>query len=183
VGSHQLEDYRQQFEQIKKEAQALTAGLDEAQFNWRPAPNEWSIEECLGHLTMVGHWEIRAIEKAVDEARAKGITGAGPFTYGPIERYILGMTKPPVRQKLPAPKRFTPLHQQPITGVLPTFLHVHSQFQHQIDRSAGLDLVRVKVPTPITRFVRLSLGATFAQAALHGLRHIEQAKRVRAKLR
>ena len=57
----QLEEYRQQFERIASEAQELTAGLTEAQFNWRPAPDQWSIEECLAHLTAVGQVEVEAV--------------------------------------------------------------------------------------------------------------------------
>lgn len=182
MGAHQLDEYRHQFERIKAEAKELTEGLTEAQFNWRPSPGEWSIEECLEHLRVVGQWEIRAIETAVDDARAKGITGSGPFRFGPVERFIIGMSQPPVRQKMPAPRRFQPLHGQPLTGVVPTFLHVQSQFIQQIDRSAGLDLRRVKVRTPISSFLRLSLGAMFAQAAAHERRHMEQARRVREKL-
>jgi hypothetical protein len=182
VGAHELEEHRHRFESIKSESEDLTAGLTEAQFNWRPAPGEWSIEECLSHLTMVGQWEVRAIEAAVDDGRARGITGAGPFHYGPVERFVIGMTQPPVRQKLSAPSRFVPLHGQPVTAVLPTFLHVQSQFLLQIDRAAGLDLRRIKVATPISRFLRLSLGAMLAQAAAHERRHLDQARRVREKL-
>ncbi len=182
MGARELEEYRQQFETVKAEAKELTQGLTEAQFNWRPAPDQWSIEECLEHLAVVGHWEIRAIEEAIDQGRARGLTGTGPFQYGPVERFIIGMSKPPVRQKLPAPRRFVPLHGQPLTAVLPTFLHVQSQFLLQIDRAAGLDLRRVKVQTPISRLFRISLGAILAQAAAHERRHMDQARRVREKL-
>ena len=47
VGAIELEEYRQQFERVKAEARELTQGLTESQFNWRPAPDQWSIEECL----------------------------------------------------------------------------------------------------------------------------------------
>jgi hypothetical protein len=182
VGARELEEYRQQFEQIKADARELTQGLTEAQFNWRPAPGQWSIEECLSHLTMIGHAEMPAIERAVDEGRAQGITRSGPQQFGPIERFLIGLAKPPAKRKLPAPKRFTPLHGQPLTAVLPTFLHVQSQFQHQIDRAEGLDLARVKVVTPIASWLKMSLGGIFAHAVAHERRHIEQARRVREKL-
>ena len=178
----QLEEYRQQFERIASEAKELAAGLTEAQFNWRPAPDEWSIEECLAHLTAVGQIEVQAVEKAVDAAKARGITGTGPFEYPAWERFLLRETEPPVRHRMPAPKRFVPVHGQPITGILPTFLHVQRQFTTQIERADGLDLLRVKVPTPITRLLKLSLGATLAQAAAHERRHMAQARRVREKL-
>ena len=178
----ELEQYHQQFEQIAGEAQALTQGLTEAQFNWRPGPDQWSIEECLSHLTMVGEVEVGAIEIAIDQARQRGMTGGGNFEYPAWERYILRETEPPARHSMSAPKRFVPLHGQPITGILPTFLHVQRKFGIQITRADGLDLRRVKVPTPVTRLLKLSLGVTLAQAAAHERRHIAQARRVRQRL-
>ena len=178
----ELEQYHQQFERIASESQELSAGLTEVQFNWRPAPDEWSIEECLSHLTMVGQVELMAIEAAIDQAKAKGLTGGGVFEYPVWERFILRETAPPVRHALTAPRRFVPLHGQPITGILPTFLHVQRNFGIQIARADGLDLRRVKVPTPITRLLKLSLGTTLAQAAAHERRHLAQARRVRARL-
>jgi hypothetical protein len=51
-----------------------------------------------------------------------------------------------------------------------------------LERADGLDLRRVKVATPISRFLKMSLGAMFAQIAAHERRHLEQARRVREKL-
>jgi hypothetical protein len=182
VGAAELEQHSQKIEKIKDQARELTQGLSEAQFNWRPSPEQWSIQECLSHLTMVGQWELRAIEQAIDEGRARGLTGSGPFEYNGLDRLIVDLTRPPVRLRVPAPRQFVPLHGQPVTAILPTFLHVQSQFLLQMERAKGLDLRRVKVPTPISRFVKLSLGMMFAQAAAHEQRHIEQAWRVHVKL-
>ena len=178
----ELERYRQEFEQIAGQAQELTAGLTEAQFNWRPPSGAWSIQECLAHLTMVGQVEADAIEAAVANARELGLTGAGPFEYPAWERYILRETEPPVRHPIAAPKRFVPVHEQPVTGILPTFLHVQQRFVRQIERADGLDLRRVKVPTPIVKLVKMSLGSTLAQAAAHERRHLHQARQVRQRL-
>ena len=178
----ELEEYRLQFERIASEAEELTAGMTEARFNWRPAPDQWSIEECLAHLTAVGQVAVQAVEAAVDEARARGIMGTGPFEYPAWERFLLRETEPPVRHPLPAPKRFVPLHGQPVTGVLPTFLHVQRQFTIQIERADGLDLRRVKVATPITRLLKWSLGTSLAQTAAHERRHMAQARRVRERM-
>ncbi len=186
MGAESLETYRQQIRKIEQHAAGLTTGLTEAQFNWRPAPGEWSIEECLAHLIIVGQWEIRAIEQAVDDARARGLTGSGPFRYGLIDRFIVDQTalgpdgRP--RRRFSAPRRFVPLHGQPLTAVMPTFRHLQRQFQIQMDRAEGLDLARVKVRTPISRFLKLSLGMMFAQAAAHEERHLAQARRVRERL-
>ncbi len=184
----ELEKYRQEFELISTQAQELSLGLTEAQFNWRPSPDQWSIEECISHLTMVGQVELLAIEAAIDHARIAGTRTAGlhngkNFEYPAWERFILRETEPPVRHAMSAPKRFVPLHGQPITGVLPTFLHVQRNFGIQIARADGLDLRRVKVPTPIVPLIKLSLGATLAQAAAHERRHLWQARRVRDRIK
>jgi hypothetical protein len=179
MGVHELDEIQKQFEHVGEQAKALTSGLSEAQFNWRPAADAWSIEECLAHLTMVGQTEVRLIEKAIQDARTRGLTGAGPFRYGWIERTILRQTEPPARRRFSAPRRFRPVHGQPLTAILPTFLHLQRQFVQLAAQSDGLDLARVKVATPMTRLLKFSLGATLAQAAAHERRHLDQACRVR----
>ncbi|SPE28173.1 conserved hypothetical protein [Candidatus Sulfopaludibacter sp. SbA3] len=178
----ELVEYCQQFEAVAEQAKELTAGLTEAQFNWRPTSTSWSIEECLAHLVMVGNVEVKALERAIETAKSRGITGEPPFHYGMIDRYVVGLTVPPARHQFSAPRRFQPLHGQPITGVLPSFLHLQSQFIRLVERSEGLHLARVKVETPISRFVRMSLGMMFAQISAHELRHLEQARKVREKV-
>jgi hypothetical protein len=178
----ELISYRQQFEVIIEESKALVQGLSEEEFNWRPRAGEWSIEECLAHLTMVGRVEVDFVESAIDAARARGITGSGPFRYSAIERYILRETEPPIRRALGSPTRFVPVHNQPLTAVMPTFYHVQRMFILQLERADGLDLKRVKVATPISRFLKFSLGTAFAQAAAHERRHLLQARKVREKL-
>jgi hypothetical protein len=178
----ELIGYREQFEEVADQAKELTAGLTEAQFNWRPAPNGWSIEECLGHLVSVGNVAVKALERSVEGARSRGITGEPPFHYGMIDRYIVSLSKPPARYRFSAPRRFQPLHGQPITGILPSFLHLQSQFIRLVEGSEGLHLARVKVETPISRFLKMSLGMMFAQICAHERRHMEQARTVRQKL-
>jgi len=175
--------YREQFEGAKVQARELTAGLSEAEFNWRPSPEAWSIEECLEHLRLTGEVSLSAIEKALDREGAAGRTAEGPFEYGPIDRLILRLSEPPVKMRFRAPKHFQPLHGQPVTAVLPTFCHVQDRFVRQLERADGLDLAKVKVATPVSRFLRMSLGAMLGVAAAHERRHLEQARNVRMQLR
>jgi DinB superfamily len=186
VGVQQLEEFHHQIQKIQQQAADLTQGLTEPQFNWRPAPDEWSVEECLAHLTMVGQWEVVAIEQAIDDARSRGLTGSGPFHYGTIERFIVDASgvgpDGRARRPFPAPRRFIPVHNQPITAIVPTFQHLQLQLLIQLDRAEGLHLSRVKVKTPISRFLKLSLGSMFAQIVAHEQRHMAQARRVRDKI-
>jgi DinB family protein len=178
----EIEQFCKEFDQIAAQAKEVTEGLNEERFNWRPQPGQWSIEECLAHLLIAGNWEVRALEDAIHHAKAHGMTGSGPFRYGPFEKLIVRKTEPPVQRKFTAPKHFRPLHEQPVTAVLPSFLHLQSQLALLAQSADGLDLARIKVPTPISRLLRLSLGMTFAQIAAHERRHLEQARQVRKML-
>ncbi len=179
MGVSGLEECQEQFQQIGEGLRALCEGLSEVQFTWRPAPESWSIQECLGHLTIVGQQYLGRIENAIQDGRARGVTGNGSFHYGWLERYFLRQTEPPVRRRIPAPRRFRPVHGQPVTAILPTLLHVQREFVRLAEQAKGLDLARVKVRSPVSRFLKFSLGIALAQQAAHERRHLEQARRVR----
>ena len=122
------------------------------------------------------------MEKAVDEAKAKGITGTGPFEYPgvgavhPARDRASGAASDAGAEAVRADSRATD-HGHP-ADVFARTAAVHIQ----IERADGLDLRRVKVPTPISRLLKLSLGATIAQAAAHERRHMAQARRVRERV-
>jgi DinB superfamily len=178
----ELEQRCNEFEEVAAQARDVTEGLNEKSFNLRPGPDQWSIEECLAHLLSAGNERLRAIEAGIDAGRAAGITGVDPFRYGPFDRYMMRIMEPPANHRFKSPRRFRPLHEQPLTGVMPSFYHLQRQLILQTKRAEGLDLKRIKIPTPIAGFVRISLGATFAMIAAHERRHLEQARRVRRML-
>jgi hypothetical protein len=167
-----------QFAAVKAEASELVAGLDYAQFNWRPDPRSWSVAECLLHLNIVGQRYMRLLEQAMEEARARGLAGPGPFGYGRVGKWILANTEPPPKKKSKAGRAFMPPDDQPITAVLPTFEHLQEQMELRLEQANGLDLRRVKVPVPGMGPVRFNLLLTFAWIAAHERRHLWQARQV-----
>lgn len=72
-----LEVYQRQFEALQDDARQLAEGLDRAQVNWAPAPDKWSIAQCLAHLNKVDRAYIRNLGRGIDEARDKGLVGSG----------------------------------------------------------------------------------------------------------
>lgn len=82
----ELRDHYEQFENIQEDALELTTPLSDVQFNWRPAPKQWSISECLAHLNVLDGLDLPVVRSAIDEGRAAGLTGKGPFQYGFFSR-------------------------------------------------------------------------------------------------
>jgi len=176
--TEELRDYYEQLENIKADAVELTATLSDAQFNWRPAPKRWSISECLAHLNTVDGLDLPTLSQEIERGRSAGLTGKGPFRYGALSRWFVRFSEPPVKFGLKAPKVYLPPSDQPREKVVAEFISIHDRMLELIALSNGLDLARIKVPTPFPK-VKFSLGQRFALLAAHDRRHLHQAWDVR----
>ncbi len=174
----ELRDYYEQLENIKEDALELTAPLQDAQFNWRPAPTRWSISECLSHLNLTNGLDVPGITEQIERGRAAGLTGKGPFRYGFLSRLFVRSMEPGAGFKMKAPKVYKPSPDQPKDKVVAEFISIHDRLLELISQSNGLDLARIKVPTFIS-WIKLSLGQRFALLAAHDRRHLRQAWDVR----
>ena len=175
----ELRDYCEQLENIKEDAQELTATLTNQQFNWRSGPGHWSISECLEHLNTFGRLSAPVFREAIERGRRTGLLGQGPFRYGFLSRKFVAATEPPVKLRVKSPKKFVPPPDQPKDKVVPEFLSLHDQLLELIRAANGLDLAGLKVPAPFSDRFQFSLGQRFAQLAAHDRRHLWQAWRVR----
>jgi len=59
------------------------------------------------------------------------------------------------------------------------FLRVRDQLAERVRQADGLDLKRARVTSPVTRLLRMPLGAYFAFILAHERRHLWQARQVR----
>jgi hypothetical protein len=174
----QLARLQSELAALKAEASALVSGLRESQFNWRPDQQKWSMAECLLHLNIVADRYVRTIETALEGAKARHFVARGIVVHGFLGKWILANTEPPPKRRYRSPRGFTPSYGQPITAVLPTFLHLQDQLTLQIEQAKGLDLGRVRVPAPGLP-LRFNLLLTLEWITAHERRHLWQARQVR----
>ena len=175
-----LEDFRRLLEAVGEDAKDLTAGLTDAQFNWRPAPGQWSIAECLDHLTQTGRVAVGHIRETLADARQRKLYSRGPFRYGILGQMIVRSMGPQPRMKLKAPAVFKPRPDRPRQEVERDFFALQDELLRCIRESNGINLKRAKVTSPVTKLLRLSLGQEFALLIAHEQRHLWQARQVRA---
>jgi hypothetical protein len=165
---------------IRTDAGRLTTGISGEQFHWRPAAGQWSICKCLMHLNVVDGLDAELLARAVIEARAKGLTGGGPFRYGAISSWFIRWMEPPPRLKTKAPGVYVPPPLQPVEAVMDEFYRIHDRLTGLLPMADGLDLARIRVPTPVARFIRFSFTQRLRLIAAHDRRHLWQAWRVPA---
>ena len=167
-------------EENSEAARALVSGLSNAQLNWKPAPEKWSIAQCLDHLTVAS----REFERYCSDALVRG-RKRWPVTNGPAYRpslmggWLIKVVHPETGRNLTAPKIFRPAESSNIDEPLEKFLKQQERFIEFVRETNGLDYNKTKIRSPVTPFMRYSLADAFVVTVVHGRRHLAQARRVR----
>ncbi len=182
----ELQEMLRQIDAIKAEGHAVCAGLSESQFNWRPEKGRWSIAECLVHLNRSVTATLPAFDCAIADGRVKGRTakGGGPVRYGWFSRWMIGSMEPPPKRRM---KTFA-IFAVPVGGthaigrVLPEFVALRDQLAERVRSADGLNLQGNRTVSPVTRLLRMPLGAYLQFVIAHDRRHVWQVRQVRNAL-
>jgi hypothetical protein len=170
-----------QFESTKREARRLAGALTDGQFNWRPAPDKWSIGQCLQHLGNSTDAALGAIDRAIATARDRGWRRSGPFRYGWFTRWMVRSMEPPPQRRMRTFPVFLPAENTLARDqVLAELDAARDRLIERAHAASGLDVQRAVVVSPVSRLFRLPLGGYLAFLAAHDRRHLWQAAQVRA---
>ena len=172
----EIDEFRNQFEQLSAEADALNAPLSDAQFTWRPAQDGWSIAECLDHLNATTRVYLPALDEGISEAIRRGVYGEGPFKYNWLGRLSVHFND--TRLRLKAPANVRPGDGRTRREIVAAFHAYQVQCIDRLRQANGVDLARARVRMPVSGWIRIPLGSGFALMVAHARRHLAQAKRV-----
>jgi hypothetical protein len=174
-----------QYDAATADAEALAAGLSEAQGRWRHRPGAWSVAECVSHLAVLNRTYLDGLARTVADARAAGRTGRGPWRlswFGRTFTRAMGpVTGNGLGRKLPAPAAYVPPSDVTLAAALADFREVQRALVERVRAADGLDLDAILVRSPAWPMLRFSLLTAFAALAAHERRHLAQARRVRAQ--
>lgn len=174
-----LDEYQRQYEALREETRQLVEGLSREQLNWSPAPDRWSIGQCLAHLNQVDRAYGKALERGIDAAREKGMIGGGRIRYNWFERWFIRSMEPPPKRRFAAPRKVVPAEDHDPGEVLERYVELKDRLIDLLRRSDDLDVCRAKIASPLAKFLKFRLGAAFAFVAAHDRRHLWQARQVR----
>jgi hypothetical protein len=177
----EIQDYLRQFEEATSAAKHVVEKLTDEQLQWKPAPERWSIAECFSHLNVTADKYYPPIDKSMRLARERGLLGNGPFRHGFLMNKFIRMLEPPPRRSFKAPRPFTP-RTRAVEDEIPNFFFHQDAIMQRVRDANGLHLARVKIASPISRLLRMTLGQSFALLATHERRHLWQAARVRDEM-
>ena len=172
----EIDQFRNQFEELSAEADALTNPLSDEQFMWRRVPESWSIAECLDHLNATARVYLPTLDEGISEAIRRGEYGEGPFKYNWLGRLSVRFSDLPLRLK--APDDMQPAAGRTRREILNAFRAYQVQYIDRLRQANGVDLARARVRVPANGWLRIPLGSGFQLMVAHSRRHLAQARRV-----
>lgn len=151
--------------------QNLTADL----LNKPPVSGGWSITQCLAHLNSYYSYYLPLIEKALAFQATKPVRTVKRSWLG---NYFTQMMDPDGK---PASYKAATQHQPPTAldahAVVAEFIAHQETLLSVLGQAASVDLNSNRIPTSISKLIKLRLGDTLAFLVVHNERHIRQADR------
>jgi hypothetical protein len=177
-------DLYAQLDAIARDAEALVAGVTEADGTRRLSPGSWSISECLDHLAISNCVYLRAMEEPTPRAHASGRYRRRPARPGVIGGLFVWQLEPPPRwwSRLKSPSKSRPRAAPPLADAYASFIASQVNVRAFLDANAGLDLASIRFRNPFVRGIRFSLATGLHVITAHDRRHLAQAWRVRRAL-
>ncbi len=177
-----LESLRSQTEKFLQKAVTEWQMLPAEVLSTKPAPEKWSIAQCLEHLNIYGQYYLPAMEKAILEARRQGRWPASAtFHPGWLGGYFTKLMRPQpdgrLSSKMKAPENARPSTDPDPQAMLAEFIDQHETLLKLLDVAASVSLHRIRIPISIAPWLRLKLGDTFLFLVAHTERHVLQAER------
>jgi hypothetical protein len=185
---HKLETARQLQSRIDLILDTVTREfrpLSTEQFRYTPAPDRWSILECLQHLNLAERFYIRNIQHKVDRL---GLVQTNPIDQtlvaGWVGKVLLYMVDPQVKMKLPAPGILRPRRASELDpeDVLKQFVDLQTLLRNLIDKAVYLDWNQETLSTLFGNWLTIRLGDALLMLVAHTERHLNQAMRVKTEM-
>ena len=168
-----------EFAKAKTYVNTAYGHLFDKQINTRPADGGWSVAECLEHLCVTAEHYLPLIDDALESAEANELRKQPPYKRSLLAAWLISQTeKVPPKLKIRSPAAFRPVNQHGAEQIRHRFASFQVRLTEAAKRANGLDLGRIKVPSPVTSLLKIPLGQAFRFIAAHQYRHLWQADQV-----
>lgn len=163
---------------VRRRARETLGGLRPEQWSWKPSRERWSAGEVIAHINQTNRMYFTAIDDAIRKGKERRMFSRGPYRHGKMGEFILRAMEPPPRRRFRAPRVFAPPVGEAGLAALQEYEELFARAASLLREANGLDLGKVHIVSPASRFVRIGLGQAFRLVAAHGRRHLWQIQRI-----
>jgi hypothetical protein len=165
---------------IAQEAQQVFGQLNQAQLNWKPSANQWSVAQCFDHLITANEHYFPIINTIINGEKRTTIWERMPFLPGLFGNLLVKNLQPDAPRKLKAPAIFQPSSSNLDAEIIQRFVAHQHQLAGLIQSASTVDLHMTIITSPSLSFITYSLYDAYRLLVVHEKRHFEQARRVLA---
>ena len=172
-----LKPYADEARAIAREARAEFGSLTPEQVSWKPAPERWSVAQCLEHLIRIdsGYWPVfRRIAEGSYRAPLR-VRLLFPKAMG---RMILKAVQPTSPKAYRTSKSVDPAADDVAPRVVDRYEAHLAELVRHIEAMDPLDPGALVIPSPVFPLAGYSVEDALRIMVAHERRHLLQAKRV-----
>lgn len=149
--------------------------------NYKPAPNSWSMLQCLEHLNRYSRYYNPALAKAIAQHTGEQ-AHLGSITYSWFGKKSVEMVRPQNTKKHKTVRHMNPNTSQLNRATVGEFLQHQQELLQLIYDARKVDLNKKAVPVEFFKLLKLRIGEALEFVVLHQERHVQQALRVKQQL-
>jgi uncharacterized damage-inducible protein DinB len=150
---------------------------DTVKLSYPPAEGQWSAVQALEHMNMYNRYYLPAIEKSMVHIPKEVNAWFVPGFFG---NYFTNMMMPKnvfeVKNKMKTQKSFRPERGVNVEGAFKEFFEHQNKLLHLLETARKRNLETIRIPTSISRLIRLKLGDLLRFLVAHEQRHMIQAR-------
>ena len=169
-----------EIERVTSEVTDDFGSLTPAQLNWKPAPDRWSVGECLEHLITSNSRYFDIVDAILAGRYSNPVLGRIPGYPGMCGRMLVNAVSPQTARRVKTMAVFEPARSTVDADEVARFSEHQGRLVECIRKSEGLSLQKTIVASPATSMIVYSLLDAWRLIAAHEVRHLEQARKVAA---
>jgi hypothetical protein len=169
----------QELEQLSEIVAERFMPLTVEQLNWKPAPNEWSIGQCLDHIITTDEQYIATFEQVAQGTMRKTFWQQLPLLPRFFGDMLYKYVHPETTRPVTSPPIFRPSSSQIEPDVYERFEAHQKQVIDLMHASQDKPIDELVISSPVAVWLVYSLGDAFRIVVVHQYLHLLQAERVK----
>ena len=167
-----------QFEAVTADVEKSFGGLSAVQLNWKPAPESWSVGQCLDHLIKSNEEFYPELDALAAGTRKNSFWQNWSPLSGIAGAFLVNTLKKD-GQKVKTNQKMTPPSDIP-ADIVHKFAAHQAQFIEKIRSTANADWRKTVLTSPFVKIMTYRMDVGLQALIEHEKRHVRQAKRVMA---
>ena len=165
---------------VRRDVAARFGHLTEAQLNWKPTPQDWSVGQCFDHILTSNDLYFDTFDAVLRGTKETRFLERVPVLPGLYGRFLIEALRPAAARKMPTSPNFYPTQSAVDPGIIDRFLAQQDHLMATLEAlaRADVDLGRVTMTSPASSVVTYSVLDGCRIIVIHEQHHIGQIQRL-----